>query len=175
MDITLFVGVELVREFLGLDKSISDNNISYAILEAQDTSLENILSTPLYNKLKADIKAGSLAGDYATLVDEYIAKYLIKLAGYSLYGSQAILVAQAGVVRRSSDSYENATLEELNFARQSLKSSARKHEERLIRYIKGNDFPEYASTPDAGDAMVQKKAFSGMFLDASDWDNDIVN
>lgn len=175
MNITLFVSVDTVREILGLDKSISDKQIQYAILRAQDTSLENILTTPLYNKIAEDIDNDSLSDDYITLVDEYIAKYLTQLTGYTLYSSMAIVLKDAGVVRRSSDKYENATLEELNFARQDLKSAARAYEKRLIDYVTKSNFAEYDTTPDKGDAEVQTKAFSGYFIDKGDWNNDIVN
>jgi len=39
---------------------------------AQETHIQNYLGTKLYDKISADIVAGTLAGDYADLVTNYV-------------------------------------------------------------------------------------------------------
>jgi len=61
--------------FLKQNTQVSDNvDVKYireAILWAQDSEIQTVLGTTLYNKIQADITAGTLAGAYKTLVDDY--------------------------------------------------------------------------------------------------------
>ena len=47
---------------------------------AQQIHIRNYLGTDLYNKISADIVAGSLSGDYLSLVNDYVQPMLIHFA-----------------------------------------------------------------------------------------------
>ena len=62
--------------FLKQNTQVSDNvDVKYireSILWAQDTEIQTVLGSTLYNKIKDEIDASTLAGVYKTLVDDYI-------------------------------------------------------------------------------------------------------
>ena len=57
-----------LRQFTDINKNVDSELLKNAIREAQDIETQRILGTKLYNKIKDDIKAGTLSGDYETLV-----------------------------------------------------------------------------------------------------------
>lgn len=122
MNDTTFISVIAIREAFGLGTNITDKQIHYFILREQEASLEYVLSTDLYNKLIGDIEDDALCGEYRTLVDEYIAKYLIELVGTvpSLFS------------REDRDVYKGMHHRYMTFYRR-----------RLIFHLKRKNFPEY--------------------------------
>ena len=166
MDITLMISVSTFRQMTQIPNEITDSEIVQSIVEAQDIYLENVLGTPLFDRLVTDITNSTVAGDYKVLLDKYILKYLTSQCLYDIYGSKVALLSAAGVVRRTSENYEQATLEEVNMVRAKYKGSAEKYKQRLICYLADNEdlFDEYSLTNEPGDATVATNSFGGMFI-----------
>ena len=74
---TLYISATRLKKDTALGGSVDDNLIMPYILLAQDMYILPILGTDLDTKLKTEIQGGTLAGDYKTLVEDYIQKSLV--------------------------------------------------------------------------------------------------
>ena len=80
MATALFIKREdLVRNSI-IDGNVDTDKFIQFIKIAQQMHIQNYLGTDLYNKISADIIAGTLSGDYLTLVNDYIQPMLIHFA-----------------------------------------------------------------------------------------------
>ena len=77
---TLFISSTRLKKDTALGGSVDDNLIMPYILLAQDMYILPVLGTDLDAKIKADIQAGSLAGNYKTLVETYIQPALVQFS-----------------------------------------------------------------------------------------------
>ena len=70
---------DLVKNSI-LDGNVSTDKFIQFIKVAQQINIQNYLGTDLYNKISADILAGTLTGNYLALVEDYIQPMLIHYA-----------------------------------------------------------------------------------------------
>ena len=122
-----------------------DKVLQYVEL-AQDMHIQTQLGTDLYEKLQADIIAGTLAGNYQTLVRDYIKPMLIHYAAseYLLFISYEI--GNAGVTKHTPENAEVATNSEVSFLADKERQYAEFYTERFNAYMTYNAatlFPEF--------------------------------
>jgi hypothetical protein len=80
MATALFIKREdLVRNSI-IDGNVDTDKFIQFIKISQQMHIQNYLGTDLYNKISADIIAGTLSGDYLNLVQDYIQPMLIHFA-----------------------------------------------------------------------------------------------
>ena len=56
-----------------------------SIIQAQDSQIQPILGTDLFNKLKTDITAGTISGVYETLLQDYVQMATLKWTLVNFY------------------------------------------------------------------------------------------
>ena len=93
--------------------------------------IQNYLGTDLYNKISADIIAGTLTGDYLELVNDYIQPMLIHFAMVDYLPFASYELRNGGLFRHRSENAENPTKEEVDFLTQ-------KHHVFLLMCLKLN-------------------------------------
>jgi hypothetical protein len=105
------------------------------------------LGTDLTNKLKADAQAGTLAGDYETLLDQYVRKMLVWWTMIELYPLLVYKHDNGNIVSRDSDNATSISESELHKLMDAAKDNARYYTRRMLDYIRQNTtlFPEYSS------------------------------
>jgi hypothetical protein len=168
MALSIKLRIAILDEFSLKDNSILNFNVSTdklksAIIDAQNIHIEPILGTDLYVKILTDIENSSLAGDYATLTEDYIIPALIQ---YSLYEASLNLSFEwfnGGIAQYSDGSQIPAKLNEIQYLRNQILNKAQYFSERLKCYLCDNSskFPEYLS---ANDIVSNKKSsyFEGL-------------
>tara|TARA_R100001443_G_scaffold116317_2_gene136408 strand:- start:241 stop:690 length:450 start_codon:yes stop_codon:yes gene_type:complete len=124
----------------------TDKFIQY-IKIAQDTHIQNYLGTDLLEKIQADIIAGSLAGNYLTLLTKYIKPMLIHYAMMEYLHFAAFSISNKGVYKHQAENSVTATSEEINDLVASETKIAEHYSQRFVDYICNNSslFPEYNS------------------------------
>ena len=118
---------------------------------AQDIHVQNILGTDLYNKISSDIEGSTLAGNYATLVSEYIKPVLIHFAMTDYLPFAAYQLANGGLFRYSPEGSETLTNSEVELLIQKHRDYADFYSRRLIGHLKYNaddNYPEYLTNTD---------------------------
>ena len=169
---TLYISATRLKRDTALGGSVDDNLIMPYILLAQDMYILPILGTDLDAKLKSEIQAGTLAGDYKTLMEDYIQKSLVQFAFAELVPFMRLrFVNNAVVVMGATDQSASASYDDLKPVMDRAKNAAEFYRQRTIDYLrdKGSaSFPEYSSNTDAGElSPTVNNYFAGLNLDVN--------
>jgi len=130
-----------------IDGNVDTDKFIQYIKIAQDTHIQNYLGTDLLEKIQADIIAGSLAGNYLTLLTKYIKPMLIHYAMMEYLHFAAFSISNKGVYKHQAENSVTATSEEINDLVASETKIAEHYSQRFVDYICNNSslFPEYNS------------------------------
>ena len=135
---------DLVR-FTSVNGNVDTDKFTQYIKIAQDIHIQNYLGTELLNKIKADIIASTLTGDYQSLVETYVKPMLIHWAMVEYLPFAAYTIANKGVYKHSSENAENVAKDEVDFLLEKERKIAQHYTQRFIDYMTFNQqlFPEY--------------------------------
>jgi hypothetical protein len=161
----LITRTDLVK-FTAMNGNVDTDKFIQYIKIAQDIHIQGYLGTDLLEKIKADIVASTLTGDYLTLVETYIKPMLIHWAMVEYMPFAAYTIANKGVYKHSSENSENVDKIEVDFLIEKERKIAEHYTQRFIDYICFNQskFPEY-NTNSNGDMYPNTDTnFSGWVL-----------
>ena len=135
---------DLVR-FTSVNGNVDTDKFIQYIKIAQDIHIQNYLGTELLNKIKSDIIASTLSGDYQSLVETYVKPMLIHWAMVEYLPFAAYTIANKGVYKHSSENAENVAKDEVDFLLEKERKIAQHYTQRFIDYMSFNQqlFPEY--------------------------------
>jgi hypothetical protein len=145
MATALFISrTDLVKNSI-IDGNVDTDKFIQFIKISQEIHLQNYLGSKLYDKISADIVAGTLAGDYLALVTDYLQPMLIHYAMMDYLPFAAYQVKNGGVFKHSSENAETVSKDEIDFLSQKQRDFAEYYTRRFIDYICFNStkFPEY--------------------------------
>jgi len=143
----LFINEEFLKKYTQLNEAVDTNLIRPAIYLAQDKYITLWLGTNLSNKIKADISAGTLAGVYLTLLNEYIVKPTAWWTMVELYPMLMYKHDNGNLVTRQSENTTAITQGELSSLRDMARENANYYTQMLVDYLCANSgsFPEYST------------------------------
>ena len=120
------------------------------ILTAQDTHVQEVLGTKLYQKLVTDFNADTLAEPYTTLLNTWVKPMLIHFVASDFYLFHAYEIANGGIFRHQSENSFTPDMPDIDRLSEEQKKFAVFYRERLIDYLCWNNnlFPEYLETQD---------------------------
>ena len=125
----------------------------FCILQAQITTIEPLLGTELYDKIKTDIEAETLAGLYLELYADFI-KPITKNEALAQYIEIAsYMVDNAGIYKRAGENVEVVDKDEVQYLAGKYKSLAQMYVGRFNKWICKNSLPEYKTIQDEVNAM----------------------
>ena len=165
----LFISrTDLVKNSL-LDGNIDTDKFAQYIKIAQQIDVHNYLGTDLYNKISEDIIAGTLAGDYLFLLNEYIQPMLIHYAMMQYLPFASYSVKNGGVYKHSAENSESVTKEEIDYLVNKERNFAEYYTKRFIDYISFHQdkFPEYNSNTNEDIQPDKNDLFNGWVLNLS--------
>ena len=165
----LFISENVLKKSTTINGNVDVELLRPYMKVAQDVHIHPKLGTDLYNKLQSDITGSSLSGNYETLVEDYIQDALVHWTLYESIPFLGYKIMNQNIVRKTSETSENADLSELNYLREVVRNTAEWYTERLIDYLKNNTslFTEYSSNSGADLSPTTQNYFSGMNLDKS--------
>lgn len=145
--------------FLKQNTQVSDNvDVKYireSILWAQDSEIQTILGSTLYDYIKTQIAASTLTGVYKTLVDDYI-----QIALKHYVTAECLQMAHYKITNKGlqiQDSEQSAPASTSNVDRLVEKeiNKADWYRQRLIDYLCENSssYPEYQNPDDGVDVI----------------------
>lgn len=143
-----------------------DKYLQYVLI-AQEVHIQNYLGTDLYEKIQTDIEAGNLAGDYLTLVNDWIKPCLLHWAMVEYLPFAAYTIGNKGIFKHSSETGQNIEKEEVDFLIEKERDIAQYYTDRLINHLSfeaSTKYPQYF-TNNNEDVYPDKDAnFSGWVL-----------
>lgn len=142
--ITLLATEANVKLLGNLDENIAGNYLRGAIFTAQETRLRSILGDSLLGALKAKAKAGTLADQYADLVNNYIQFYLAFQTKAQLVPGVAYKIGNMGVIKTDDEHCTPATQNEIIGVQAEAQAEADYHCHRMQLWLLNNRaaFPE---------------------------------
>ena len=167
---TLNISATRLKKDTALGGSVDDNLIMPYILLAQDMYILPILGTDLDNKLKSEIQAGTLAGAYKTLIEDYLQKALVQFAFAELAPFMRLrFVNNAIVVMGATDQSSSASYDDIKPLMDRAKDAAEFYRERTIDYLRNNtsSFSEYSSNTGADLDPTTRNYYAGINLDSN--------
>ena len=135
---------DIVR-YTALNGNTDVDKIIQYVKIAQDIHMQTYMGTRLLNKIKADIIANTLSGNYLSLTVNYLKPMLIHWAMVEYMPFAAYTIANKGVYKHSSENSVNVEKNEVDFLIEKERSIAQNYTERFIDYMNFNNslFPEY--------------------------------
>tara|TARA_R100000908_G_scaffold65022_1_gene51269 strand:+ start:2079 stop:2579 length:501 start_codon:yes stop_codon:yes gene_type:complete len=135
---------DLVKNSI-IDGNVDTDKFIQFIKVAQEIEIQNYLGTKLYDKIGADISGAGLAGNYLTLVNEYLQPMLIWYAQAEYIPYAAYQIKNGGVFKHTSENAETVSKVEVDFLVQKARNTAEYYTNRFLDYICENSglFPEY--------------------------------
>ena len=141
----LFITRNDIVRFTALNGNVDTDKFLQFVKISQDIHIQNYLGSKLFEKLQADIIAGTLTGNYESLVETYVKPMLIHWAMVEYLPFAAYTIANKGVYKHSSENSENVDKNEVDYLLEKERSIAQHYTERFISYMSFNNdiFPEY--------------------------------
>ena len=165
---TLYISSTRLKKDTALGGSVDDNLIMPYILLAQDMNILPVLGTDLDAKLKSEIQAETLTGNYKTLVETYIQPALVQFSFTQLVPYLRLrFVNSAVVVMGATEQSSSATYEDLKPVMDTATNAAEFYRQSLIDFIRDNNsaFPEYSSNTGSYLSPTTRNYYTGLNLD----------
>ena len=147
----LYIDANYIKAYSHLDGSIDEKDILPSIIQAQDSQIQPILGTELFNALKTQITAGTISGNYQTLLQDYVQMATLKWTLVNFYPYLQGKILNGTIGSRNVDNITALSQDEVMRLVDIERSNAQFYTERLIEYLTNNTtlFPEYASNSGA--------------------------
>tara|TARA_R110001632_G_scaffold4129_2_gene17678 strand:+ start:1546 stop:2049 length:504 start_codon:yes stop_codon:yes gene_type:complete len=151
MATVLFISEDRLKTSTALNYNIDTEYLLPFVKISQDKHLQAILGTQLYEKLENEIQAGTLAGAYKTLVDDYIQDALVHYAIIEALPFISYKIANGSITQKNSENGTAATKNDVDWLIRKQMDSAEFYGQRIIDYLiyKTSSFPEYSSNSNA--------------------------
>lgn len=149
----LFITPQEMTSSTILSGNTDTDKYLFCILQAQITTIEPLLGTELYEKIKTDIENNTLTGLYSELYTDFI-KPIAKNEALAQYIEIAsYMVDNGGIYKRSGDNVEVVEKEEVQFLAGKYKSLAQMYVGRFNKWICKNPLIEYKTIQDEVNAL----------------------
>ena len=134
-----------VSRYTALSGDIDGNKVMPFIKIAEDTHIYTFLGSQLFDKISADITAGTLSGVYLTLFNDYIKPKTVHRAMTEYIPYSGVTIGTKGAYDHNSENSNTKTKQDLDFLVQKSKQIAENYTEKFIKYMTVNyqSFPEY--------------------------------
>ena len=167
MAYVLFISEAKLKDSTAINLNVDVDLLLPYVRQAQKLYVETKLGTDLTQKLKDEITAGTLAGAYKTLVDDYIGDCLPSWAFHMCIPYLRFKVENGNIYSKTSETGTALSTEEAQHLREEVRNNAEYFLERMIEYVTNNlsSFPEY-STNSGADVNPDRNAYyNGMNLE----------
>ncbi|MEO6721438.1 MAG: hypothetical protein ABIN67_13805 [Ferruginibacter sp.] len=163
---TLLISYKTLTQSSELNENIDPNIILPLIKEMQEMELKPVLGTNLFEKLKAEIEAGTLAGYYKELVSDYCKPVLINAILVELPFKLNYRFSNVGVVTRTSEAASRPEYRDLDKLSDMYKGKRVYYANELAKYLCNNysEFPEYNSENRSSESPKSDTYHTGIYL-----------
>lgn len=163
----LLVSEEKLKAFTAIHENLQTDDLTPHINDAQNLYLQNQIGTKLLNALKDAVVDGTLSADQKLLLEDYIAPMLVNWSFYLALPFIKYKIVDKGIVSGNSETSTNTTLDELQYLRSNVQSTAEFYSERMREYLLDNPgmYPEYDNFgTDGMSPDKQNQYFSGLVI-----------
>jgi len=149
----LFITPQEMTSSTVLSGNTDTDKFLFCILNAQLTTIEPLLGSELYDKIKADKEANTLAGLYLELYNDFI-KPITKNESLAQYIEIAsYMVDNGGIYKHTGENLEVVDKQEVQFLAGKYKALAQMYVLRFNKWICKNPLTEYKTYQDEVNAL----------------------
>tara|TARA_B100000902_G_scaffold375442_1_gene405438 strand:- start:777 stop:1277 length:501 start_codon:yes stop_codon:yes gene_type:complete len=143
----LFVTRQDISVFTAANGNIDNDKLLPFINQAQDIHIQNYLGSDLYDKIQADIVAGTLAGVYLTLVTDYVKSMLLHWSMVEYLPYAGVNIANGGIYTKNPENSTALSKDHVDALIEKSRDTAQFYTRRFIDYMTYNlsSYPEYQS------------------------------
>ena len=152
-----------------IDGNVDDDYINTSIRISQDTRIQSVLGSKLYNKILNDIitTGAPVGAKYIILCEDYIQKSLALWSLYEIAINLDVKLTNKGVVHQNSD-FSN-TADESRFQRKlnNIMNNAKFYDQRITEYLINNtDISEQFTIDGLGKVNAKRNSYlnGGLYL-----------
>jgi hypothetical protein len=162
----LFITLKELKQFTALNGNIDNDRLEQFLKIAQDTHIYNFLGSKLFKKINDDIVAGTLAGNYVTLLNDYIKPMVIHWAMVEIMPFVAYQIGNKGVFKHNSENSTTVEKGEVDFLIEKERQIAQNYTQKFIDYMLVNYglYPEYYNATIGEQYPTLSTNFGGWFL-----------
>jgi hypothetical protein len=170
MAYVLFISEDKLKDSTAINMNVDVDFLLPYVRVSQKIHVETKLGTDLTQKLKDEITAGTLAGAYKTLVDDYIGDMLPHWAFYMCIPFLRFKIENGNIYSKTSETGTALSTEESQHLREEVRNTAEYYTERMIEYVTNNlsSFPEYSTNTGADVSPDRNAYYNGMNLERPD-------
>lgn len=162
------ISVKTLKENSVINNNVDEMYVLPAVEYAQDSGLQPLLGTKLYNRLMDLVESGiTEESDYKYLLDEYITPYLINKVTADIQIPLSFKLRNQGVVQQTGENTYVPSLKDMQYVAQSYENKANFYANRLSDFLRANrsKYPEYCKIDSCADMPSDKNAYkTGIFL-----------
>lgn len=135
-----------------LNGNIDNDKLLPHMLTAQEIHLQDILGTKLYIKIVEDFNDGSIAGDYSTLLNDFIKPLLCHYSASDFYLFHSYMISNGGITKHQSENGIAVDYSEIKSLHTEQLNKAKHYRTRLVYHLAhfSHKFPEYVANQDGG-------------------------
>jgi hypothetical protein len=162
----LFISPDDLVKRTAINGNVDRDQMVQFIKIAQDLHIQALVGTALYNKLKSDVLASTLTGNYETLMTDYVQDVLVHYAMVEILPFLAYKVSNGGIFKKQSENSEGIDKSELEFLIQKERDTAEHYGRRLVSYLTfyGSLTPEYYENQNGQMYPTDGQSFHGWYL-----------
>ena len=158
----LLISETKLKAFTNINKNVDMDVLKAEIKIAQDIELQTVLGTKFYNTLMSKVSAtgNTFSSDEKTLIDDYVAPFLIQTSYHSAIPHIHYRTMNRGIVEGDAENARSVDIETMKYLRNIQKQRADFYKQRLLDYLNTgpgqNLFPDY-NTYSSYDGMTPDK------------------
>jgi hypothetical protein len=162
----LFISPEDLVKRTAINGNVDRDQMIQFIKIAQDIHVQALLGTALYNRLKTDVLNNTLAGNYETLLEDYVQDVLLHYSMTEILPFLAYKVSNGGVFKKQSENSEGIEKSELEYLIQRERDIAEHYGRRLVSYLTfyGSLTPEYYENQNGEMYPTDGQSFHGWYM-----------
>lgn len=131
----LLVTIQEVKDNTVIDQNVDSRIIESAIRDSQDTVIEQVLGTELYNTL---INTSTYSGKYLELMDMYVKRTLYASVNLYIIDSLVYKYRSAGLIQKTGNGFQQASFSDMASLKKGKEKLLSYHTSRLQSYLDAN-------------------------------------
>jgi len=166
-DIIRFASVEMMLNRMPISKTVDSELLKSILYTEQDTAIQNLLGTSLYEALQSEINDDSIGGKRLLLIQKYLRPAMFHLATRSAALHTKYRFTDKGLVEQSDTNAAQADASALNHFKSHHLNKAQFYMNLATKFICEYEscFPEYCdSSNNDGVHPSRQNYFSGIQL-----------
>lgn len=151
----LFISEQKLKDTSFLSDNVDPKQLLPTVKAVQDRYIHPMLGTALYLKLQADVAAGTVAGVYKTLLDDYITDALVWYTLAEMPMPLQYKLVNKGVITRTGEAIQTTSFSDVQSMMNYCRDWAKWYAQRAIDYLceHGTEYSEYENPGSGSDTI----------------------